>query len=560
MAQLRFDVGLLRDGPSSPFDTVILPDPGSTDQTSRSPGSKSRIAATGSGTVVRMDSDRLSDRTALDSNRLTIGSPLTLQAGRLKDYGLDVGLPVGNAKYASVVGQHRGHQLGRPTRPAELRARGLAIAARKGAVSQGADAETFVVIDIWDNRRLLVTGQASKWVCSCVPPATAPACRCEHVWAVLFVIEARGSPEALAKPRHRKSYPQPDWHAYREGQQGENRWFDRVALALLETIEEPIRLPGRPGRPRTPIREALFITLTKVHEGESLSVVHGRLDGLAAQGKVSGTTNYTLPARTLGREDLTPILTQLVRDSAKPMVPFERGGTLAIDSTGFTTSVFGAYLTETHEPDRRHEFVKAHVGVGTRTHIITDVVVTDQNHADSPEFAGIVERTMASGFQFSRVVADKGYLARHNYRIGSDLGLEVYIDFRSNVGPKPKGVPSWREAWYLKHDQPEEFGRRYHARSNVESTFSSIKRRRGESLFSRSPVSRRNELLCKILVHNVTVLIQQLFEREVDPETLFGDGQSGAGAFSPAVVELGWGTSPREKIDLAVKESNQPEG
>jgi transposase len=431
------------------------------------------------------------------------------------------------------------------------------MAAREGSVTRGGEEGTFVVIDIRDQRRLLVDARSGMWLCSCAPSPTASSERCDHVWAVHFTIEAQGSPEAVGEPTHRRTYSQPDWRTYRKGLEGENRWFEPLLLQLLETVQEPARPPGRAGRPRTPIREALFITMTKAHEVESLSAVHGRLSGLAAQGKISGTTNYSLPARILGREDLTPVLLQLVRDSAKPMIPFELGGTLAIDSSGFTTSVFGAYLTETHEPDRRHEFVKAHCAVGTRTHIVTDVVVTEQNHADSPEFAGLLERTIASGFHFSTVVADKAYLSRAHYALGAALGLRVLIDFRSNTGPKPKGVPAWREAWHLKHDDPEEFGRGYHQRSNVESTFSSIKRRQRESLFSRRPVARRNELICKILVHNLTVVIQKMYEREIDPSLLFPAAPE---PLPEEPIGPDWTATQYENIVSPVKESVPPEG
>jgi hypothetical protein len=49
----------------------------------------------------------------------------------------------------------------------------------------------------------------------------------------------------------------------------------------------------------------------------------------------------------------------------------------------------------------------------------------------------------------------------------------------------------------------------YHKRSNVESTFSAIKRKFGDSVMSKNPVAMVNEVLCKILCHNLTCLIQE---------------------------------------------------
>lgn len=50
----------------------------------------------------------------------------------------------------------------------------------------------------------------------------------------------------------------------------------------------------------------------------------------------------------------------------------------------------------------------------------------------------------------------------------------------------------------------------YYKRSNVESTFGAIKQKFGENLKSKKPVSQKNELLCKILAYNITVLIHEM--------------------------------------------------
>jgi hypothetical protein len=50
---------------------------------------------------------------------------------------------------------------------------------------------------------------------------------------------------------------------------------------------------------------------------------------------------------------------------------------------------------------------------------------------------------------------------------------------------------------------------RYHKRSNVEWTFSAVKRKFGDSVMSRSDAGMVNEVLCKFLCHNLTCLIQE---------------------------------------------------
>ena len=57
----------------------------------------------------------------------------------------------------------------------------------------------------------------------------------------------------------------------------------------------------------------------------------------------------------------------------------------------------------------------------------------------------------------------------------------------------------------------------YHKRSQVESTFSMIERKFGDSLRSKTDVAMTNETLCKILCHNLVVLIHEMHELGIDP-------------------------------------------
>lgn len=60
--------------------------------------------------------------------------------------------------------------------------------------------------------------------------------------------------------------------------------------------------------------------------------------------------------------------------------------------------------------------------------------------------------------------------------------------------------------------QRDTFLTHYHKRSNVETTFSMIKRKFGSSLRSKSEVGQRNEVLCKVIAHNLCCLISAMHE------------------------------------------------
>jgi hypothetical protein len=55
----------------------------------------------------------------------------------------------------------------------------------------------------------------------------------------------------------------------------------------------------------------------------------------------------------------------------------------------------------------------------------------------------------------------------------------------------------------------DDYLKRYHKRSNIESTISAVKRKFGDSVMSRNDAAMVNEVLCKLLCHNLTCLIHE---------------------------------------------------
>ena len=65
-----------------------------------------------------------------------------------------------------------------------------------------------------------------------------------------------------------------------------------------------------------------------------------------------------------------------------------------------------------------------------------------------------------------------------------------------------EGGRSWGRMYHFFQYKREEYLAHYHKRSNVESTFSMMKRKFGDSLRSKTDVAMVNETLCKVLCHN----------------------------------------------------------
>jgi transposase len=61
------------------------------------------------------------------------------------------------------------------------------------------------------------------------------------------------------------------------------------------------------------------------------------------------------------------------------------------------------------------------------------------------------------------------------------------------------------------------FMEHYHMRSNVESAFSMVKGKFGDSVRSKSDTGQVNEALCKVLCHNICVLIHAMHALNITP-------------------------------------------
>ena len=157
---------------------------------------------------------------------------------------------------------------------------------------------------------------------------------------------------------------------------------------------------------------------------------------------------------------------------------------------------------------------------------------------------------MEGAFPLKVVCADKAYSGRSNYALAEELGFDFYAPFRSRDTARPSNrghqkratSPLWKRMFYLFQLNRDEWETKYHPRSNVEATFSAIKRKMGEPLLSKNPTARLNELLAKLLAYNIGVIVHEIYEHGLDPGV--------AGVSKPA---------PRPKLHKPV-EPGQEEG
>jgi hypothetical protein len=393
--------------------------------------------------------------------------------------------------------------------------RGLAIASGPGQIEQ-------IAPNVWSvpsqsgTGVYLVSLERGVWKCIC-PYFVAHDIQCKHILAVhirrngLTRLQAA---EAGAK-QPRKTYRQ-NWPAYNAAQRSEAVNFGLVLQDLVSDLEDPCP-PKNTGRPRLPYRDLVYCSVEREFSRLPLRKAQGTYAGSRKAGRISCVPSDNMPSLLLRREQTTGVLSELIAKSAAAFTSIET--TFAVDSSGFRTNSFGDYCREKYGARVHNVWKKPHIIVGTQTGIVPAVVVTDGHAADVRQLPALIEAVEAAGFTIAEVYADKGYLSGENFTVVAKAGGVPYIMFKGNSRGRGKNrndpSPWWKKMWHLFQSNPTEFLTHYYKRENVEATFAAIKKKLGETLSSRDPTAQVNELLCKVLVHNIQILIQASFERGI---------------------------------------------
>ena len=353
--------------------------------------------------------------------------------------------------------------------------------------------------------------------CTC-PDHETRGVKCKHMYAVELVELRERHPDGsetvqrsvTIKETIRRTYPQ-DWTAYNAAQTNEKREFQSLLFDLCSTIPEP---PQGKGRPRLPLSDAVFAATFKVY-----STISGRrfisdLCEAQANGYIGKVPHFNSIFNALDNPALAGILTDLIVNTSLPLQSVECD--FAADSTGFTTSRFHRWFDHKYGVVRQeHGWVKAHMMCGVRTNVVTAVEIHGRDAQESPILPALVAKT-AENFTLREVSADKGFSSINNVNMIASYGATPFIAYKSNNTCK-KGGGMWEKMFHYFSFNRDEFLAHYHKRSNVETTVMMIKSKFGDSVRSKTDVAMKNEVLCKVLCHNVCCLISAMYELGIQP-------------------------------------------
>jgi len=256
------------------------------------------------------------------------------------------------------------------------------------------------------------------------------------------------------------------------------------------------------------MRDMVFVSALKVYTTFSCRRFMSDMRMALERGYLSKGCAFSSISNYMMNPELTPVLHHLIAMSALPLKSVETK--FAIDSTGFRTTTFSDYCKVKHHTSQEHEWIKGHIMCGVKTNIITGIGITEGEGGDSPQFIPLVEEAANNGFTLEEVSADKAYSSRENLSCVDRLGGTAFIPYKSNATGKSGGSRIWHKMYNYFVYNREEFMQHYHLRSNIETTNFMIKAKFGDFVRSKDRTARINEVLLKVLCHNIVVLIHEM--------------------------------------------------
>jgi len=341
--------------------------------------------------------------------------------------------------------------------------------------------------------------------------------RCKHIYAVEYTVRQKANADGSttvtetltvsATVEKRTTYKQ-DWPAYNAAQVNERRHFLSLLGDLCDTITEPApKDKSKGGRPAVPLRDAIYSACLKVYSLMSARRFSGELAEAHDAGYIARLPHFNTVLNVFDREETTAVLKGMIETSALPLRAVETA--FAVDSTGFATLRYAAWVDKKYGVTRKEAcWVKAHISTGVKTNVIAAANIDHQDAADSPQLPGLVATTRKT-FTVKEVSADKAYAGVANFAAVEKAGGQFFPAFKDNTTGAVGGA--FEKAFHYFSFKRDEYLSHYHQRSNVEATFSMVKKKFGDAVKAKNELAQRNEVYAKFVCHNICVLISEMY-------------------------------------------------
>jgi transposase len=402
--------------------------------------------------------------------------------------------------------------------------RGLAIA-KNYKITKRDDKTWLVPSQSNSNNYYFVKSNGHGATCNC------PDCKkngkghkCKHIFAVEYIVTHTINElgEIVEQKIEKKTYTQ-NWSAYNKAQKEEKEYFLKFLNDLVKNISiESYNF----GRPKSPIQDILYSMIFKVYSGVSGRRFTTDMKFSFENSLISKEVPFTTLKDYFNKKEITKILLNLIKLSSMPLKEVETD--FSIDSSGFGTSILGNWSKYKHSTqDRYKKWLKCHIVTGVKTNIISAVNITSEFCNDCPELKELLEKTNEV-FKIEEFSGDKAYISKENLEVINNVGAKPFIPFKSNVSENSthKNGMVWKKTLHYFLFNQDEFMEHYHKRSNAESSFHMVKSKFGDKVKAKNWTAQVNEVLCKIVCHNIYVLIMEMETLGIDINLILNENSA----------------------------------
>lgn len=212
---------------------------------------------------------------------------------------------------------------------------------------------------------------------------------------------------------------------------------------------------------------------------------------------------------------LNNVLEELIEESSKPLSVIEHD--FVTDATGIRTKLFSSwYSIRTKKEIRKRDHLTVHISIGVKSKIITALNVETISGNDNRIFREHVDRTHKN-FKINEWSGDGRYWCKDNCNKINEVGGKPYFKVWKNWSGKSRGCMLWKLMNLESKNNPEEYGKHYHKRSNVETANQSKKMLHGDKVYSEYDAARINEETLRWINHNINVLNRAKHEWGIIP-------------------------------------------
>jgi len=313
-------------------------------------------------------------------------------------------------------------------------------------------------------------------------------------------------PSLVQEIKKKPTYSQ-NWTSYNLSKTQEKLMF----LKILNDVNETVNFKENwkfNGRPPMCISNMIKCCCIKVYCKSASRQITSDLKMIESFGYITQTPHFNSINNYMASPLITKYLEALIQLTAEPLIPVEKY--FAIDSTGFSTFNRKRWIDVRLEKRLHKDYKKLHIISGVRSNIIISSKVTNGKVHDSPYLELLLKKS--TYFNIRELYGDSAYLSHKNCDLIASIKAIPFLFPKKNTSTKLKGNHNWNSMIKLWFDNEKLFRRHYHRRSNVETTFGMIKAHYLPYVRSRGDIGQINEALCKVICHNIAVLVSSIFE------------------------------------------------